>query len=78
MTAPGPSTKKRRICVVIGSRANYSSIQSAMSAIAAHPNLELQVVTGASAILDRYGTVADLVERDGFDIAARVYMLIEA
>jgi UDP-hydrolysing UDP-N-acetyl-D-glucosamine 2-epimerase len=67
----------RKICVVIGSRANYSSIQSAMAAIKAHPDLQLQVVAGASAILDRYGTVADLVERDGFELAARVYMLIE-
>ena len=67
----------RRVCVVIGSRANYSSIQSAMTAIANHPDLELLVVAGASALLDRYGTVADLIERDGFQIAARVYMLIE-
>lgn len=69
--------KKRKVCVVIGSRANYSSIQSAMAAIKAHPGLELQVVAGASAILDRYGTVADLVEKDGFELAARVFMLIE-
>jgi UDP-hydrolysing UDP-N-acetyl-D-glucosamine 2-epimerase len=67
----------RKVCVVIGSRANYSSIRSAMTAIAAHPDLELQVVAGASAVLDRYGTVTDLVERDGFEIAARVFMLIE-
>ena len=69
--------KKRKVCVVIGSRANYSSIQSAMASIQAHPGLELQVVAGASAILDRYGTVADLVEEDGFELAARVFMLIE-
>lgn len=34
----------RRVCVVIGSRANYSSIKSAMRAIQTHPDLELQVV----------------------------------
>jgi len=68
---------KRRICVVIGSRANYSSIRSAMAAIQQHPGLELQVIAGASAILDRYGTVASLIERDGFKIDERVYMLIE-
>jgi UDP-hydrolysing UDP-N-acetyl-D-glucosamine 2-epimerase len=68
---------KRKICVVIGSRANYSSIKSAMRAIAAHPALELQVVVGASALLDRYGTVVDLIERDGFIPHARVHMLIE-
>jgi len=67
----------RRICVVIGSRANYSSIKSVMTAIARHPKLELQVVAGASALLDRYGTVADLIEKDGFTLAARVYMLLE-
>src|ERR1700733_6384066 len=48
-----------------------------MTAIAEHPELELQVVASASAVLDRYGTVMDLVERDGFEIAARVHMLIE-
>lgn len=67
----------RKVCVVLGSRANYSSIKSAMAAIKAHPELELQVVAGASALLDRYGTVVDLVEKDGFEISARVYMLIE-
>jgi UDP-hydrolysing UDP-N-acetyl-D-glucosamine 2-epimerase len=68
---------RRKICVVIGSRANYSSIKSAMRAIAAHPKLELQVVVGASALLDRYGAVVSLIEKDGFKPAARVHMLIE-
>jgi UDP-hydrolysing UDP-N-acetyl-D-glucosamine 2-epimerase len=67
----------RKICVVVGSRANYSSIKSAMRAIAAHPELELQLVVGASALLDRYGTVAELIERDGFEPVERVFMLIE-
>lgn len=67
----------KKICVVIGSRANYSSAKSAMRAIDAHPGLELQVVVGASAVLDRYGSVVDLIEADGFTPAARVHMLIE-
>jgi UDP-hydrolysing UDP-N-acetyl-D-glucosamine 2-epimerase len=67
----------KKICVVIGSRANYSSIKSAMQAIAAHPKLELQVVAAASALLDRYGAVVNLVEQDGFPIDARVHMLVE-
>ncbi|WP_341899412.1 UDP-N-acetylglucosamine 2-epimerase [Ferrovibrio terrae] len=67
----------KRICVVVGSRANYSSIKSAMAAIKAHPKLELQLVVAASAVLDRYGAVADLIERDGFQASARIYMLIE-
>lgn len=67
----------RKVCVVIGSRANYSSIKSAMRAIQDHPDLELQVVAAASALLDRYGQVVDLVQKDGFKPSARVYMLIE-
>lgn len=73
MTAAG----KRKVCVVIGSRANYSSIKSALRAIQDHPALELQVVAGASALLDRYGAVVNIIERDGFPITARVHMLIE-
>jgi len=67
----------RKVCVVVGSRANYSSIKSAMRAIDAHPDLQLQLVVGASALLDRYGTVLDLIERDGFEPDERVFMLIE-
>jgi UDP-hydrolysing UDP-N-acetyl-D-glucosamine 2-epimerase len=67
----------RSVCVVVGSRANYSSIKSAMRAIVDHPELELRLVVGASALLDRYGTVLDLIEGDGFAPDERVFMLIE-
>ncbi len=67
----------RKICVVIGSRANYSSIKSAMRAIRAHPKFTLQLVVGASALLDRYGAVAKLIEADGFVPDERIHMLIE-
>jgi UDP-hydrolysing UDP-N-acetyl-D-glucosamine 2-epimerase len=67
----------KKICVVIGSRANYSSIKSAMRAIQNHPALELQLIVGASAILNRYGAVVNLIEQDGFIPSARVHMLIE-
>ena len=36
----------RKVCVIIGSRANYSSIKSAMTAVSAHPDLTLQLVVG--------------------------------
>src|SRR5690242_7393021 len=67
----------RKVCVVVGSRANYSSIKSAMRAIRQHPELRLQLVVGASALLDRYGTVLDVIEADGFEPDERVFMLIE-
>lgn len=67
----------KRICAVVGSRANYSSIKSALQAIQEHPGLELQLIVGASALLDRYGAVVDRIEADGFGIAARIHMLVE-
>ena len=67
----------KKICIVVGSRANYSSIKSAMKAIQDHPDLELQLVLGASALLDRYGTVSNQIKEDGFDPVAEVFMLIE-
>lgn len=67
----------RKICVVVGSRANYSSIKSAMEAIKAHPRLDLHLILGASALLDRYGCVADQIKKDGFESVAEVFMLIE-
>jgi UDP-hydrolysing UDP-N-acetyl-D-glucosamine 2-epimerase len=56
----------RKICVFIGSRANYSSIKSVMRAVKDHKNLALQLVVGASALLERYGRVEDLIRKDGF------------
>ena len=67
----------RKVCVVIGSRANYSSIKSVMVAIQDHSSLELQLVLGASALLDRYGAVAEQIKEDGFEPLAEVFMLIE-
>jgi UDP-hydrolysing UDP-N-acetyl-D-glucosamine 2-epimerase len=67
----------KRICVVVGSRANYSSIKSAMRAIREHRELQLQLVVGASALLDRYGTALQLIEEDGFEPDEHVFMLIE-
>lgn len=68
---------KRKICIVVGSRANYSSIKAVMRAVAEHPGLELQVIAAASALLDRYGAVVDIMEQDGFHIDARLLMLVE-
>ena len=67
----------KKICIVVGSRANYSSIKSVMSAVSEHPDLTLQLVVGASALLDRYGAVVNVIEADGFVPEARVHMLIE-
>jgi UDP-hydrolysing UDP-N-acetyl-D-glucosamine 2-epimerase len=67
----------RKICVVVTARPSYSRIRTALTAIKAHPDLELQLVVAASALLDRYGNAIQTIERDGFHVDERVYMLLE-
>src|SRR5215204_3868881 len=67
----------RKICVVVTARPSYSRIRTALHAIHQHPALELQLVVAASALLDRYGNAVQAIERDGFEIAQRVYMVLE-
>jgi UDP-hydrolysing UDP-N-acetyl-D-glucosamine 2-epimerase len=63
--------------VVITARPSYSRIKSALEAIQQHADLELQLVVAASALLDRYGKTVEIIEQDGFEIAERVYMVLE-
>lgn len=67
----------RKICVVVTARPSYSRIKSALKAIKMHPELELQLVVAASALLDRYGTAVKVIEQDGFEIKAKVYNVLE-
>jgi len=69
--------KKRKICVIITARPSYSRVRTALIAINNHPELELQLVVAASALLDRYGSTINYIEADGFKIAEKVYMIIE-
>ena len=68
---------KRKICIVVNSRANYGRIESVMRAVQDHPGLELQLIVGASALLYRFGKVADLIRADGFEVSANVYSIVE-
>lgn len=68
---------ERKICVVVTARPSYARIKSALGAIAQHSDLKLQLVVGASALLNFYGDTVKYIERDGFEVAARVYMVVE-
>ena len=68
---------KRRICVVVASRANYGRIKTAMQAIKDHPELELQLVVAASAMLERYGSAINVIRADGFEPDAVAHVIIE-
>jgi len=69
--------KKRKICVVVNSRANYGRIKSVLREINKSPTLELQLILGASALLHRFGDVQEIVRADGFKISSKVYLIVE-
>lgn len=69
--------QQRKVCVVVNSRANYGRIKSVLRAVQDHPELELQLIVGASALLWRFGNVAEQIRADGFEINAVVYSIVE-
>ena len=68
---------RRRVCIVVNSRANYGRIKSVLEAVRQHPSLELKLVVGASALLYRFGNVREVMARDGFVPDATVYTIVE-
>jgi UDP-hydrolysing UDP-N-acetyl-D-glucosamine 2-epimerase len=79
MTNGSPSSPdgRRKVCVVVASRANYARIKSVLRAVQEHPDLELQLVVGASAVLERFGSAIDVMRADGFEPNATVRLIIE-
>ncbi len=67
----------RKICVIISSRAHYGRLKPLLKAIGSHPGLELQLVVGASALLERVGNPLKIIENDGFRVMAKVYTVVE-
>jgi len=67
----------RKICIVITARPSYARIKTVLESVSNHPDLELQLVVGASALLERYGPAIKVIEADGFKPDAVVYMVVE-
>jgi len=67
----------KKVCVYIGGRANYSSSKSILRHIANHNELELQILVGTAAVLDRYNRLDLLIEKDGFDISYKFFSMVE-
>ena len=70
-------SEKRKIAVVITARPSYSRVKTVLTAIKKHPELQLQLIVAASALLDRYGSAVNYIEKDGFEVAAKVFNVLE-
>jgi len=67
----------KKVCVVVASRANYGRVKYLLKAIQAHPDLELQLVVGASTLLERFGPAIDVIRKDGFKPLRSIFYVIE-
>lgn len=66
--------KKRNVCVLTGTRAEYGLLRSLMRAIQATPNLNLQLAVTGMHLLKAFGQSETLIRQDGFTIDARIPM----
>ena len=69
---------KRKICVVITARPSYARIKSALRAMLNNPKIELQIVLAGSALLDKYGNIEKILQKDGFKINKKIYYVLES
>ncbi len=72
-----PGRGRRRVCVVVASRANLARVLTVLESVRDHPGLELQLVVAASALLERFGGGPDALERAGFVPDAKIRLLVE-
>jgi UDP-N-acetylglucosamine 2-epimerase (non-hydrolysing)/GDP/UDP-N,N'-diacetylbacillosamine 2-epimerase (hydrolysing) len=69
---------KRKIAVVTTSRADYSHLYWPLHDLARHPDVELKLIVMGSHLSPEFGDTVAEIERDGFDIAARIECLLSS
>lgn len=66
----------RKVCVIVTARPSWAKLEPVCRALQARADVELQIVACASALLERYGRVVDVIQKD-YEIAAEVWSTYE-
>jgi UDP-hydrolysing UDP-N-acetyl-D-glucosamine 2-epimerase len=69
---------KRKIAVVTTSRADYSHLYWPLRDLAAHPEVDLQLIAMASHLSPAFGSTIQEIEKDGFSLAGRIECLLSS
>jgi UDP-hydrolysing UDP-N-acetyl-D-glucosamine 2-epimerase len=64
--------QRRRIAVITGTRADYGLLYWLIHDLHASPDFELQLIVTGMHLMPEFGHTVEVIERDGFPIAARV------
>ena len=70
--------KKRKICVVTGTRAEYGLLRWLMDGINKSTKLDLQIVATGMHLSPEFGLTYQEIENDGFTIDKKIEMLLSA
>lgn len=69
-------TKKRKIAVVTGTRAEYGILKPLLERIKSSKKLELQLIVTGMHLLAKYGLTINEIKRDGFKINKKIKIYI--
>jgi len=67
-----------RVLVILTARPSWAKLEPVCRALKARPDVELQIVTCASALVERYGNVEETLKHQGYAVTDRVYSTLEA
>ena len=70
--------EKRKIRAVTGARSDYDLLYSVYKNLDEDPRFEFQVLITGPHLSEKYGLTAQYVEKDGFNIADKIYNLIDS
>jgi UDP-hydrolysing UDP-N-acetyl-D-glucosamine 2-epimerase len=73
-----PVVKKRMICVVTTTRADYGLLKYLMQEIREDPDLVLQIIATGMHLSGEFGRTVDAIEQDGFHVNRCVEMLLSS
>jgi len=68
---------KRNIAVIIFSRANYARIKSVLKELKKNKKINLQIILGGSAVLERFGNLEDTLKKDKLQVKQRSFFMVE-
>lgn len=69
--------QKRKICFVITNRIHYARSKYLLQFLNRNKNVELQLIVGGSALLDKYGNVLPEITSDNLPINEKLYTSVE-
>jgi len=69
---------KRKIAVVVSSRADYSQLYWPLRDLSQHHDVELHLVVLGSHLSPEFGRTSREIEKDGFEISGRIECLLSS